>query len=105
MQICHRIKRSSVFSRKRAYKKHCSFRSFGLGKSSMLITLIKVFAREHKYLPISLATWQANEENFSTLTRQFHPLTVPSKRGNPYWQISSPVWALWNDRQRDEKDN
>lgn len=35
---------------------------FGSGKSSVLITLMEDFANEHKFLPISLATLQANEE-------------------------------------------
>lgn len=35
---------------------------FGSGKSSVLITLMEDFASEHKFLPISLATLQANEE-------------------------------------------
>lgn len=34
---------------------------FGSGKSSVLITLMEDFANEHKFLPISLATLQANE--------------------------------------------
>lgn len=37
---------------------------FGSGKSSVLITLMTDCAKEHKYLPISLATLQANEEFF-----------------------------------------
>lgn len=35
---------------------------FGSGKSSVLITLMEDFAGEHNFLPISLATLQANEE-------------------------------------------
>lgn len=35
---------------------------FGSGKSSVLITLREDFAKEYKFLPISLATLQANEE-------------------------------------------
>lgn len=35
---------------------------FGSGKSSVLITLMEDLASEHKFLPISLATLQANEE-------------------------------------------
>lgn len=35
---------------------------FGSGKSSVLITLMEDFANEHKFLPISLATLQTNEE-------------------------------------------
>lgn len=35
---------------------------FGSGKSSVLITLMEDFANKHKFLPISLATLQANEE-------------------------------------------
>lgn len=35
---------------------------FGSGKSSVLITLMEEFATEHRFLPISLATLQANEE-------------------------------------------
>ena len=35
---------------------------FGSGKSSVLITLMEDFANEYKFLPISLATLQANEE-------------------------------------------
>jgi len=35
---------------------------FGSGKSSVLITLMEDFASEYKFLPISLATLQANEE-------------------------------------------
>ena len=36
---------------------------FGSGKSSVLITLREDFAKEYKFLPISLATLQANEED------------------------------------------
>ena len=36
---------------------------FGSGKSSVLITLRKDFAKKYKFLPISLATLQANEED------------------------------------------
>lgn len=35
---------------------------FGSGKSSVLITLREDFAKDYKFLPISLATLQANEE-------------------------------------------
>ena len=35
---------------------------FGSGKSSVLITLMEDFAEGRNYLPISLATLQANEE-------------------------------------------
>lgn len=35
---------------------------FGSGKSSVLITLMENFAKKYKFLPISLATLQANEE-------------------------------------------
>ena len=38
---------------------------FGSGKSSVLITLMEDFANEHKFLPISLATLQANEEQIN----------------------------------------
>lgn len=38
---------------------------FGSGKSSVLITLMEDFANEHKFLPISLATLQANEEQIA----------------------------------------
>lgn len=38
---------------------------FGSGKSSVLITLMEDFADEYKFLPISLATLQANEEQIS----------------------------------------
>ena len=34
---------------------------FGSGKSSVLITLREDFAKDYKFLPISLATLQANE--------------------------------------------
>lgn len=36
---------------------------FGSGKSSVLITLREDFAKDYKFLPISLATLQANEED------------------------------------------
>ena len=36
---------------------------FGSGKSSVLITLREDFAKEYNFLPISLATLQANEED------------------------------------------
>lgn len=38
---------------------------FGSGKSSVLITLMEDFANGHKFLPISLATLQANEEQIN----------------------------------------
>lgn len=38
---------------------------FGSGKSSVLITLMEDFANEYKFLPISLATLQANEEQIN----------------------------------------
>lgn len=36
---------------------------FGSGKSSVLVTLMEDFANKHKFLPISLATLQPNEED------------------------------------------
>lgn len=36
---------------------------FGSGKSSVLLTLMEDFSKEYKFLPISLATLQANEED------------------------------------------
>lgn len=44
--------------------------SFGSGKSSVLITLMEDFANEHKFLPISLATLQANEEQIASDEKQ-----------------------------------
>lgn len=38
---------------------------FGSGKSSVLITLMEDFANEHKFLPISLATLQGNDEQIN----------------------------------------
>ena len=43
---------------------------FGSGKSSVLITLMEDFANEHKFLPISLATLQANEEQIASDEKQ-----------------------------------
>ena len=43
---------------------------FGSGKSSVLITLMEGFANEHKFLPISLATLQANEEQIASDEKQ-----------------------------------
>lgn len=43
---------------------------FGSGKSSVLITLMEDFASEHKFLPISLATLQANEEQIASDEKQ-----------------------------------
>lgn len=43
---------------------------FGSGKSSVLITLMEDFANEHKFLPISLATLQANEEQIVSDEKQ-----------------------------------
>lgn len=43
---------------------------FGSGKSSVLITLMEDFAKEHKFLPISLATLQANEEQKASDEKQ-----------------------------------
>lgn len=40
---------------------------FGSGKSSVIITLMKDFAKGHKYLPISLATLQVNEEDIGAV--------------------------------------
>ena len=40
---------------------------FGSGKSSVLITLMEDFAEKYKFLPISLATLQANEEDNKTI--------------------------------------
>lgn len=39
---------------------------YGSGKSSVLITLMEDFPKGHNYLPISLATLQANEEDNTT---------------------------------------
>ena len=47
---------------------------FGSGKSSILVTLRKDFSKGRKYLPISLATLQANEEELVT--------TVKDTKGN-----------------------
>lgn len=46
----------------RRNKKHCSYGPFGSGKSSVLQTLRKRY-KEFEYLPISLATLQANEDS------------------------------------------
>lgn len=43
---------------------------FGSGKSSVLITLMEDFAHKHKFLPISLATLQANEEQIASDEKQ-----------------------------------
>lgn len=43
---------------------------FGSGKSTVLITLMEDFANEHKFLPISLATLQANEEQIASDEKQ-----------------------------------
>ena len=43
---------------------------FGSGKSSVLITLMEDFAYKHKFLPISLATLQANEEQIASDEKQ-----------------------------------
>ena len=43
---------------------------FGSGKSSVLITLMEDFTNEHKFLPISLATLQANEEQIASDEKQ-----------------------------------
>lgn len=43
---------------------------FGSGKSSVLITLMEDFDNEHKFLPISLATLQANEEQIASDEKQ-----------------------------------
>lgn len=43
---------------------------FGSGKSSVLITLMEDFTNEHKFLPISLATLQANEEQIASDERK-----------------------------------
>lgn len=43
---------------------------FGSGKSSVLITLMEDFANEYKFLPISLATLQANEEQIASDEKQ-----------------------------------
>lgn len=42
---------------------------FGSGKSSILVTLRKNFSKGRKYLPISLATLQANEEELVTTVK------------------------------------
>ena len=39
---------------------------YGSGKSSVLITLMEDFPKGRNYLPISLATLQANEEDNTT---------------------------------------
>lgn len=56
---------------------------FGSGKSSVLITLMEDFANEYKFLPISLATLQANEEQIDYDESEKHSSdekkTKPSK--------------------------
>lgn len=57
---------------------------FGSGKSSVLITLMEDFANEYKFLPISLATLQANEEQINDSQKErlvsdecvFRPISV-----------------------------
>lgn len=48
---------------------------FGSGKSSILVTLRKDFSKGRKYLPISLATLQANEEELATVKNTKENLT------------------------------
>ena len=59
---------------------------FGSGKSSVLITLMEDFANEYKFLPISLPTLQANEEQINDNQKErlvsdecvFRPISVHS---------------------------
>ena len=52
---------------------------FGSGKSSVLMTLMEDFANEHNFLPISLATLQANEEQIEDKKSE---KKEPNEKGN-----------------------
>lgn len=55
---------------------------FGSGKSSVLITLMEDFANTYKFLPISLATLQANEEQTDEDSSEQHELDRGEGKSN-----------------------
>lgn len=56
---------------------------YGSGKSSVLITLMEDFPKGRNYLPISLATLQANDENLEE-RKEDDKNTEPTKQQCPY---------------------
>ena len=57
---------------------------FGSGKSSVLVTLIEDFPNGRNYLPISLATLQANDENSDERKVDEKSATELEKKDCPY---------------------
>ena len=73
---------------------------FGSGKSSVLVTLMKDFSKGRNYLPISLATLQANEECLeeqkeddknTESTKQQCPYNREEKKENPTENLNRKI--------------
>lgn len=73
---------------------------YGSGKSSVLITLMEDFPKGRNYLPISLATLQANDENLeeqkeddknTESTKQQCPYNKEEKKDNPTENLNRKI--------------